>query len=66
MQQSLDAMRVALRVLTALNDKRQPEASEIATLRQLAGPNFATTSLDELACEVVQNALKHRVQARGA
>jgi hypothetical protein len=66
MQDSLDAMKLALRVLTALREHRHPEADEVASLRELAGPKFQSMSLDELACEVIHAALKDRAAARGA
>jgi hypothetical protein len=66
MQDSLDAMKLALRVLTALTEHRYPELDEVAALRALAGPKLQSMPLDELACEVIQAALKHRAAARGA
>ena len=66
MQDSLDAMKLALRVLTALTEHRHLEVDEVATLRALAGPKLQRMPLDELACEVIQAALKHRAAARGA
>jgi hypothetical protein len=66
MQDSLDAMKLALRVLTALTEHRHLEVDEVATLRALAGPKLQSMPLDELACEVIQAALKHRAAARGA
>jgi hypothetical protein len=63
MQQSLEAMQLALRVLTALTEKRYPDPEDLAHLRQLA-PDAAAKKPDELACEVIQNALKHRAAVR--
>jgi hypothetical protein len=58
MDQGLDAMRAALRVLTALNEKRRPPDSDILELRQFAGPQPADMDLDELACTVIQKVLQ--------
>jgi hypothetical protein len=66
MQHSLDAMKLAMRVLTTLTEKRHPEADDVAALRALAGPKLQGMPLDELACEVIQAALKNRTAARGA
>ena len=65
MQESLDAMNAALRVLTAVNEKRQPEAKDVEVLRSLAGPQREGVGMDELACDAVANALKRRAEARG-
>lgn len=63
MQQSLEAMQLALRVLTAVTEKRHPDPEDVAKLRQLA-PHAAAKTPDELACEVIQNALRHRAGIR--
>ncbi len=65
MQYSLDSMKVALRVLTALTEKRAADEKDIAELRALAGPSSEGLPPDELACEVIQLALRHRAQVRG-
>jgi hypothetical protein len=67
MEQSTAALAVALRVLTAVNQKRHPDESDVTELRRLA-PLFANEPLDVLACEVIQQALKRRSEtdrARG-
>ena len=63
MQTSLDAMRVAVRVLGALNQNRPPDRGDLDRLRQLA-PLSAHLPADELACEVIQMAIKHRAEVR--
>ena len=65
MQYGLDAMRVALRVLTAITDKRNPDPGDLQELHRLA-PLHADASPDELACEVIQKAIKGRADARQA
>src|SRR5438445_2723342 len=66
MQHSLDAMKVALRILTALNEKHTPDPADVEALRSLAGPQPQSTGLDELACEVIQIALARRAGQRAA
>jgi hypothetical protein len=63
MQQSLGEMQLALRVLTALTEKRYPDPEDLIKLQQLA-PNSAAKTPDELACEVIHKALKHRAKVR--
>jgi hypothetical protein len=63
MQPEKDAMKVALRVLTALGDHREPYQADIAELRRIA-PDKAAASIDELACDVIQRAIRHRAEAR--
>lgn len=65
MQYSLAAMELALRVLTALTEKRHPDPEDASRLRALAaGAGARELPLDELACEVIQQALKHRAEVR--
>ena len=66
MQAGLDAMKTALRVLTALTEKRQPDPADINLLRSYAGPQTEDVALDEFACSIIQQALKHRAQIRAA
>jgi hypothetical protein len=65
MQESLDAMKLALRVLTALTERRDPDAGDAEALRGLAG-DTDNRDLDDLACEVIQKAIKRRDQVRKA
>ena len=58
-------MKVSLRVLTALTEKRAPDPVDVVALRQYLGAT-APHDLDELACEVIQSALGARAQARAA
>ncbi len=41
-------------------------SADLAHLRELTGPEHQTTDPDLMACEVIQEALKHRAQVRGA
>ncbi len=64
MQNSLQAMKVALRVLTAVTERTPADEADLAELRRYA-PDAANLPPDELACEVIQRALKARAMARG-
>ena len=63
MEQSLDAMKVALRVLTSLTEKRPPAHSDLDSLHRFA-PALVHLPADELACEVIQQALRRRAAMR--
>ena len=56
-QQSSDALQTALRVFQALAKRRQPDPADIHELQRLA-PLLADASPDELAGEVIMQALK--------
>ena len=56
-------MQTALRVLGAVADHRRPDPAEVDELRRLA-PLLANAEVDELACEVIQQAVKHRTEVR--
>ena len=66
MQAGLDAMKTALRVLTALTEKRQPDPADINLLRSYAGPQTEDVALDEFACSIIQQALERRADIRSA
>ena len=58
MQESSEAMRLAVRVLNALTELRHPDPQDIAELRKLTPE--ATQEVAELACEVIRRQLKVR------
>jgi hypothetical protein len=62
---SLHAMRVASRVLLATGERRDPPEEDIEELRRLE-PLMAHLPADELACEVIQQALKRREKLRSS
>lgn len=62
-EQSLEHIERALRVLTTLTENRFPAPEDVAAWRRLA-PEAADKTVDELACDVIQNALKHRAKVR--
>ena len=65
MQESLDAMKLALRVLTAICEKREPDAADAEELRHYA-PLLGRLPIDEVACEVIQQWLRIRAGGRSA
>jgi hypothetical protein len=63
---NLSDLRTALRVLAALTGKRHPDQSDIDALLNYTDPQAnAALGLDELACTVIHQALKHRGEAPG-
>ena len=66
MQQSLEAIETALRVLAAINAKYHPDPADVDALRAYAGPEPDGMGLDEFACEVIQKALRRRADVRAA
>ncbi len=59
----MEVMKVSLRVLAAVNEKRTPDQADVDTLREYLGrPGPANP--DELACDVIQKALFDRDKAR--
>jgi hypothetical protein len=65
MENSLAAMKTAMRVLAAVNEKRDPDAADLDELRRLA-PLLAALPPDELACDVIKQALQRREALRNA
>jgi hypothetical protein len=55
MQLGVDAMMTALRVLSAIVNQRDPNPADVEELRRLP-PSRAEAPLDELACDVIQQA----------
>jgi hypothetical protein len=62
MEEELQKLRVALRVLAAITEFREPDETDVQALRSDA-PRFTGQSPDELAREVIQQALKARGRA---
>jgi hypothetical protein len=63
MELTLDALKTALRVLTAISERQKPDPGDVEALRTFA-PLLANSPLDELACDVIQQALRRRSEIR--
>ena len=61
--EDLAALKVAVRVLTAILEHYKPNSSDVEKLRRFA-PLLADRPIDELACEVVHAELKRREEKR--
>jgi hypothetical protein len=64
MQQSLEAMATALRVLTALTEKREPDSADIQELEAFIGPKPSNIGQDEWVCDAIQSAIRHSQKVR--
>lgn len=60
----MDPMKVALRVLTELADRGQPDARDLEALIRVCGRMPNGVGWDELACEALQKVLADRAAAR--
>jgi hypothetical protein len=58
-------LKLALRVLTAIVARRVPDPKDVEALRSIAPPSAAKLPLDEIACEVIEQARKKRSRAIG-
>jgi len=59
--QELDEMRLALRVLTALNEKTDPDPNDGVQLCLLV-PEMGNADIDQLACEVITRTIWYRMR----
>ena len=57
-------MKAALRVLSAITEKRNPDPSDVEELRHWA-PLLADIPPDALACDVIMQVMKRRADFRG-
>ncbi|HXS93137.1 MAG TPA: hypothetical protein VN736_00950 [Candidatus Limnocylindrales bacterium] len=64
-QIAMDALKTALRVLTAVRDKQPPDSGDLEALRAFAAA-ACVSSPEELACDVIQQALKRRAEVRSS
>jgi hypothetical protein len=64
-KEGIEVMKVALRVLTAVTEKSEPDASDVDALAAFA-PDLTALPPDELACEVIQRAMKRQVHMQRA
>ena len=65
MRAGLDAIKMATRVLAALSAKQEPDPADIQALREYDDSTNGQ-DLEELACDVIQMALRHRAAMRAA
>ena len=65
MTTTLAEMEVALRMLKAITERREPDPQDVKTVRQLL-PHAEELSDDERACKVIQQALIRRSRVRAA
>ncbi len=65
MPPSKTVMKAALRVLTALSEHQEPDQADIDELHWYA-PAEQERSIDELACDAIQRAIKDREEVRKA
>jgi len=63
MKISAEQMTLAIRVLNALTDRHDPDPVDVLKLKSI-NPSLTDMPLDELACEVIQQALKRRAEVR--
>jgi len=61
--EDLAALKVAVRVLTAIIEHSKPDSSDVEKLHRFA-PLLADRPIDELACEAVHAELKRREEKR--
>ena len=65
MQRGIEEMEIALRVLKPLTERTQPAPGGVEALLRVA-PQVENSGLDELICDVIQQALKRRAEIRKA
>src|SRR5579862_6323662 len=63
MEPSKAAMKAALRVLTALSERQEPDAADVDELHWYS-PSERERPLDEVVCDAIQRALRDREQRR--
>jgi hypothetical protein len=63
MRTSLDAIKTATGVLTALTEKQAPDSGDIQALREF-DESTNGRGLDELTCDVIQKARRRRAAMR--
>jgi len=64
MEIATEALKTALRVLTATSHRTEPDPADVQELKRLAPLLADAASLDEMACDVIQQALKRRAEVR--
>jgi len=64
MEDPLEIMKAALRVLTAIQECTYPNTHDVEILRTCCDPAMVNKSPDEIACDVIQRALRVRAALR--
>jgi hypothetical protein len=64
-QESMAALKTALRVLTAISERHEPDQSDLEELRRYL-PLLSQAPIDEVACEVIQQSMRIRARIRSA
>src|SRR5262249_18752453 len=64
-KESIEVMKIALRVLTSITEKSGPTRDDLDGLLSFA-PDLTRLPPDELACEVIQRAMKRQVHLQRA
>jgi hypothetical protein len=62
-EENLDAIETAVRVLTAINQREPPKRADMEALRRYA-PLLADNPPDKFAIEIIHEALRRRAVAR--
>lgn len=65
MAENLEAVLLALHVLSAVNTGFAPDAKDVEALRRMA-PEEKDLQVDELACVIIQRALRDRREKMGS
>jgi hypothetical protein len=62
MDELMAVLELGLRVLTAVIHNRDPDPGDVEMLRRQAPLSTADRPINEVACEVIQTALKRRAK----
>jgi hypothetical protein len=64
---ALPILELGLRVLTAITERRDPSPDDLAQLRKLVPDSTDDEPVDELACRVIEKAVRDlRLRAKAA
>jgi hypothetical protein len=63
MGESYHVLKTALRVISAINEKRGSDPADIERLKAIAGPKPNDVTTDKFTCDVIKKAIDVRVAA---
>jgi hypothetical protein len=63
MGESYHVLKTALRVISAINEKRGSDPADIERLKAIAGPKPNDVTTDKFTCDVIKKAIDGRVAA---